>query len=608
MILSGGSLVLKQTDIVKWRGNTAQFDGRAIELLGGWQSYSQLFRKQPWVKAPVSKIAVSTARLPLKVYERGDDTRQDARNTPYGELIRKPSPKVDSFTFWEWVTSVLEIYGESFAGKVRDAGGRPKFLVRLHPVFLHYEEDSGRWWYDDGTRKLDDIPRRDLVHFRHFNPDGERGMSQLEPLRSTLENEEGARRANSALWRNGGRPSVMLEHPGRLSEIASNRLAMQWKEIHGGVDNWAKAAVLEEGMKANIMPLNVEELQYIEARKLNREECCAVFDIPPPALQILDHATYSNITEQNRALYRDTMAPRLGRLESILDLELRDGSMGDGEPDFPEELYAEFLMDEVLRGAFEARAMAYQQSDFMTIAEKRQKENLPFIPGTEQIFLNSASLPLGPDGQLQQPDSTIDKEMSPLELSNALQKIYLSVGSVISGDEAREILNRAGAGLTGAAPEPSAAPAGFGPKGLAPASLRTLMGRMSRVTDIADIHPAQFVSGLTEGTSQVLKLLADSVDAGQSVDAFKQGLRTLALPEADSAPPVVVNVNPEKEIPATVVENHIEPTVVNVAPAEVTLPPMQVVVNMPTLVSTRREIERDANGRAIAIIDIPTYE
>lgn len=480
MILSGGSLVLKQTDTLRWRGNTTQLDGRAIELLGGWQSYSQLFRKQPWVKAPVSKIAVSTARLPLKVYRRGEDTRTDARNTPYGELIRKPSPTVDSFTFWEWVTSVQEIYGESFLGKVRDKGGRPKFLVRLHPVFMRYDDDKATWSYDDGKKRIESIPRRDFIHFRHFNPDSERGMAPLEPLRSTLENEEGARRANSALWRNGGRPSVTLSHPKVLGEKSAERLALQWNEIHGGVDNWAKALILEEGMTAAVMPLNVEELQYIEARKLNREECCAVFDIPPPVLHILDHATYSNITEQNRALYRDTMAPRLGRLESILDLELRDGSMGVSEPDFGEEFYAEFLMDEVLRGAFEARATAYQQSDFMTIAEKRQKENLPFIPGTDRIFLNSASLPLGADGQLEQPTPTEP-------------------------------------------PPQLALPPGPPEKVLTANETHTLMGRLSRIKTLDDIDATVLTAGLNGHTDLILDALAKCA----TVDEFKACLKGL---------------------------------------------------------------------------------
>ena len=43
---------------------------------------------------------------------------------------------------------------------------------------------------------------------------------------------------------------------------------------------------------------NAEEMQYIESRKLNREEACMVYDMPPPVIHILDHATFSNITER----------------------------------------------------------------------------------------------------------------------------------------------------------------------------------------------------------------------------------------------------------------------------------------------------------------------
>lgn len=854
MILSGGNLVTKSSETVLWSGDTSQLDGRFFDLLGRWSSYSQMYRKQLWVKAAVSKIAGAVGRLPLKTYRRGSGGREDARDTPYGQLLALPSKSIDPVTFWKWVESTKDIYGETFLGKRRDAGGRPFELIRLHPVYVRYDAETDVWSYDSGKVRIKDLPRRDFVHFRHFNPDGERGMSPLEPLRATLENEEGARRANSAMWRNGGRPSVMLEHPKLLNDGAAERLILQWADIHGGVDNWAKAAILEEGMKATVLPLNVEELQYIEARKLNREEVCAGYDIPPPALQILDRATFclpadalvmtdrgsipivdvtacdrvwslvdgalrtrrvvwsgqtgfkplltiktqnrtlhctdnhpvlvrravrtnetpypnrrrqelhwvsagqlvvgdivvtanelpdygtdecptrsvsegfaefcgllmgdgnvmaghtgiaisrasaalymdhyrqvmreefrqrngaivlqeaeratrfssvsaarelaalglagtahtkrvpgwvfeltpklraaflrgfldadgsvdkkgrisfsscnptmlrqvrelciglgvpvtnlthrvgttvmpngrrtpvdqwaftcsdpgrnrtigshdpryverlaagkpfnpkyytyetrigyvldppvgcgyakvvdiassdepvsvydlevdgahnfiaegvvvhnSNITENLRSLYRDTMAPKLGELESTLDMELRDGSMGDGPPDFGDDIYGEFLMDEVLRGAFEARATAYQQSDFMTIAEKRQKENLPFIPGTDRIFLNSASLPLGPDGQLEQPAA--------------------------------------------AEPPPQLALLpGPPPKSLTADETRTVMGRLSRIKSLDDVDVETLTAGLNGHTDFVLDALARS----DTVDAFKALLK-----------------------------------------------------------------------------------
>ena len=81
--------------------------------------------------------------------------------------------------------------------------------------------------------------------------------------------------------------------------------------------------MLEEGMKAEKVELTAEESQYIETRKLNREEVCAAYDIPPPVVHILDRATFSNITENLRSVYRDTQAPRLNMFESVLENDLR---------------------------------------------------------------------------------------------------------------------------------------------------------------------------------------------------------------------------------------------------------------------------------------------
>ncbi len=527
---------------VVWEGSTRDYYpgiGMGWSAQTSLGSYAFMYRNQHWVATCVDKIANASARLPLKVYERDVQGRPEARGHPYAMLLRRPSEVIDPYLFWLWTVSTLNIEGESFWGKVRDRGGRPISLVPLHPSKIFDEPDSNgvtTWFYRGGYGPKVSIDRRDLVHFRMFNPGTlGRGMSPMEPLRATLENEDGARRANSALWRNGGRPSVVLEHPELLNDGASRRLSAQWKDIHSGVDNWAKALILEEGMKANMTSLNVEELQYIEARKLNREETCARYDIPPPVVHILDKATYSNITEQMRSMYRDTMAPKLGLLESTLEFELRDGRMGqDVDPDFGDTVYAEFLMDEVLRGAFEARSAAYQSADWLTLAEKREMENRPFIPGTDHIFLNSASLPLSESGTLTQPAAVTNGGVAtPDEIALMLQKIYLAVGVVITADEAREILNRAGAGLTGSGPAGKALThaAELAPSGahaLPATQLRAVMGRLGRAKSVNDVDPEKLVAGLDDGDVAVLTQLLEAQIAGEGIDAFKSRLRALA--------------------------------------------------------------------------------
>lgn len=396
-------------------------------------AYSEIYKRQLWVNVLVNKLARAEARLPLKVYLRDDLNRPEAAEHPYARLLRRPSSVLSPFDFWQWVRSTREIYGEAPLLKRRDAGGRPVELIPWHPTRLHYDADNDAWSLDRQGERFS-IQRHDFVLFRNFNPDSlTRGLSPLEPLRATLENEDGARRANSALWRNGGRPSMSLRHPGKIGQAGVDRLRGQWNEVHGGVDNWAKPVILEEGMEAVPIPLNVEELQYIEARKLNREEACAVYDVPPPVVHILDRATFSNITEQMRSMYRDTMAPRLKSTESTLEHELRDGRMGRNvAPDFSETVYAEFLMDEVLRGDFEARAAAYQAADYMTMAEKRRAENLPFIDGTDRIFVNAATVPLDEASRSNEPAALTP---APVRSVDALRPVWGRLSRLKSLDE-----------------------------------------------------------------------------------------------------------------------------------------------------------------------------
>jgi HK97 family phage portal protein len=238
------------------------------------------------------------------------------------------------FNFWRWTFSTYEVYGEAFWLQAARRRGQVIDLLPMHPSRTTVKRDEdGNVVYVFTTGSLRGAARgagEDVVPFQRYNPDSlMRGMSRLEPLRSTLLNEDAARRATASWWQRGARPSVALKHPGELSEGAQDRLrptgspARRRRQLMGGT------AILEEGMEAQVIQLTADEMQYIESRKLNLQEACMVFDVPPPVVHILDHATFSNITEQMRSMYRDTMAPRLEDFESVIDFHLRPEFFAD---------------------------------------------------------------------------------------------------------------------------------------------------------------------------------------------------------------------------------------------------------------------------------------
>lgn len=411
-----------------------------LRLSNAFASYGAVYRSQVWIATLVNKVSYGTARLPLKVYERdADGARNEVRDSPMARLLRNPNPRHDRFFFWLWTASTQEVYGEAMWVKIRPRpGAAPSQLWPLHPanVAIYRNKDTGeliyRYAYGVAAGEFLEWPARDVVHFKTYNPDDQlRGLSRLEPLRQTILNEDASRRAAQAMWSNGGRPSMTLTSPRALSETAFKRLDQTVKGIHQGVDNWGKIAILEEGLTPTVIPLSASEMQFIEQRNVSRDEACGMYDVPPPAVHILDRATFSNITEQMRSLYRETQAPRLGLYESTLDAQLR--------PDFDAtgSLYAEFLLDEVLRGDFEQRAAANQAAIFSgqrTPNEVRRQDNLPPLPGGDTLFINQGAAPLSTGTE----DSTADA-LASSPFSNVGLPALIAAG-ILSPQDGRDLL------------------------------------------------------------------------------------------------------------------------------------------------------------------------
>jgi hypothetical protein len=279
-------------------------------------------------------------------------------------------------------------------------------------------------------------------------------------------------------------------------------------------------------MRPEVLSLSAEEAQYIEARRLNREEVIAAYDIPPPAVHDLTRATFSNITAQLRSIYRDTMAPVCAFLESELETQLR--------PDFGEGMYAEFLLDGVLRGDFEDRADAYQKainSGWQTPAEVRKLENLPFIEGSDRLFINSTMIPVGIEDQVDDDVTTIDPN-----IINAVGILVRSGFDPTSVLEALGLPSMEHLGLlpiTLQAEEVFDAAAADAEEGLPPDDMRMLLGRLSRQKTLDEVDRSALVCGLNGSSDRVLEQFDAAVAADDGVMGLRQRIMHLAKGDVD---------------------------------------------------------------------------
>lgn len=416
---------------------------RNVGLVGDRSStYENLYRSQPWIFTIVNKLARGIGRLPAKTFLVDEDTEshERTRTTPYATLWRRPAPGWSKRAYTEAIVGSTAIFGNALAGKIRaEVGGPPTSLVPLDwRGVTPYGPRFGpvRYWRYrplDSDRSIVLLPE-DVVHYRFWGADGPIGISPLEPLAITLAAEDAARRAVVSTFTNGSRPAGALVTEQELDPDERLELKAEIQTAYEGADNWARVLLLDGGLRWESFSHTAQEAQTIEHRKLNREEACAVYDMPPPAVQILDRATFSNITEQHKQLYMDTYGPWLGLLEGEADEQLAADELA-----FAGE-HLEYDMSGVLRADLKDRADAYNKlAATYTINEIRALENKPRI---DSPLADCVWVPMN-----LQAVGAGTPPADPIAIANAIQKLYLGVGKVIDAVEARTIANQLGANL-----------------------------------------------------------------------------------------------------------------------------------------------------------------
>ncbi len=351
------------------------------------KTYAELWRTQPQIRTVVSFLARNVAQLGLHLFRRVSDLdRERVTEHPLSELIARPNPFTTPYRLWESVVSDLAIFDNAVLLKVR-LPDQPMSVVRVDPSRVQVVGDNP---FVATSYKIDklELKPENVIHFRGYSPlDARWGMSPMESLRELLSEDRQATQYREQLWRNGARASGYLERPveaPQWSPEGKERFRAGWQaQYTGGATGAGGTPILEDGMKYVPASTNPKDAQWIEGRKLTREEVTSAYHIPLTLVGILDHATYSNISEQHKMLYQDTLGPTLQMIQQELALQLF--------PDFGdvEGLYVEFNIAEKLRGNFEEQAQQMQTSvggPWMTRNEARARANLPQLPDGDQLI------------------------------------------------------------------------------------------------------------------------------------------------------------------------------------------------------------------------------
>lgn len=402
-----------------WWGGYA--GSRSIRLSHEYSAtYGQMYRVQPALRTVVDFLARNLASLGLHTFERVDDL--DRRRLRPGEhdvpsLLEDPNGDTTAYRFWHSMVSDKAIFDVAYALKGRGEDGRTRVLRRISP--RRVQPLDGDWFRVDkfrikGARGHLDVDREDLFILDGYDPDAETGsVSPIETLRSILAEEFHATVYRQELWMRGARVAGVITRPPEAPEWspkARARFAREWNAQYAdGGANAGGTPILEDGMQWHPGGVTPKEAQYVESRKLTREETAAAYHIPLPMVGILDHATFSNITEQHKQLYQDTLGPWCEDIQQQTELQIVRDLVGTDR-----RVYVEFNIAAKLAGSFEEQAAVLASAvgrPWMTPDEARARLNLPQLGGNAAVLLDPLNMGNVSDGDDQVDDEPVEGEV-----------------------------------------------------------------------------------------------------------------------------------------------------------------------------------------------------
>ena len=371
-------------------------DAIAASILN--QSIEEVYRTQPALRACVSFLAENAGSLPLKCYERKSDTdRPRVSEGVVPALLARPNR-------WEALQDVLVgvfsdylLYGWALLYVIPSKDMASGWEMVRIPIPWIQQKDTvdgfslSKYTVNNPntTSRPVDLSADDCIRIASYDPQGQvLACSPVEALKQVLAEQISAWDFRNATWKNGGKiGGAYLKRPlgADWSKEAKERFVESWKnKFSGEGDDTGGTPLLEDGMELVSMQFNAREAEWAEATKLARGDVAAVYHVNPALIWHDQSMTYASAKDNARALYADTLAPILSKIESAFNTFLLP-KIGA-----PEKEYLEFDLSAKLQGSFEEQAQVLQSAvgrPYILPNEARARMNLPSIDGGDELAM-----------------------------------------------------------------------------------------------------------------------------------------------------------------------------------------------------------------------------
>lgn len=334
----------------------------------------------------VKLIAEAAAALPLVLQDC--DRRYEMH--PVLDLVRRPNQVQGRAELFEAVYGQLLLSGNAYLEAVPGGGALPAELHVLRSDRMALVPGADGWPvaydYTVGNRKHRfDMAQgvAPICHIRSFHPqDDHYGFSPMQAAAVAVDVHIAASRWSKALLDNAARPSGAIVYKGsdgqsQLSGDQYDRLISEMEAHHQGARNAGRPMLLEGGLDWKPMGFSPSDMEFQKTKEAAAREIAIAFGVPPMLMGIPGDATYANYQEANRAFFRLTVLPLVGKVAASVSHWL---STFTGEE---VELKADLDQVPALAAERDQQWARVGAADFLSVTEKRVLLGLPRIAEEE---------------------------------------------------------------------------------------------------------------------------------------------------------------------------------------------------------------------------------
>lgn len=336
--------------------------------------------KCPTAYACVAVLAQAVAQLPLHLYERtADGGKERATGHVLHTLLGdQPNDWTSAYEFRQAMMSSALRYDQGAFAWIGRVGGEIQELVQIPSASVAVETDpytrEPLYKVTERNGRQRTYDRTDIFHLKPLD-----GIAPLTAAREAIAVMMVMERHAAKLFGKGARPSGVLTLPKGLSVDAMKRAATSWNKAHGS-DSSSGTAFMEDGTTWQQLQFSSVDSQFMELRREQVIDIARPFRIPPPLLQELGRATWSNTEQLGQQFLTLCLMPWLKQWEGAIRRSLL--SADERQTYFPE-----FLVDDIVRADLAARMEAYSKAitnGVLNPNEVRAMENrTPYVGGEE---------------------------------------------------------------------------------------------------------------------------------------------------------------------------------------------------------------------------------